>query len=99
MQIVIDQAVVEGYKDALTESLTLLSEAYRQRDALAKQAESDQLLTMETARAYLGGISEDTLLYYRRLGLDFIKKGKAVWYRKGDIDDWLATGKVNRHQR
>lgn len=37
-----------------------------------------------------------TLRFYRKNGMPFIKKGRAVWYTKGDIDAWLATGKVVR---
>jgi hypothetical protein len=63
-----------------------------------KESEQNAMFTLNQACAYLAGINEDTLLYYRRLGLAYYKKGKdGVWYQKGDIDVWLATGRVSHH--
>lgn len=96
MNIVIDQSVVEGYVETLAHYQKLLSDAFQQRDALAKREEENQLLSIEEACHYLK-CSPETLLYYRRYGLDYYKKGRdGVWYRKGDINAWLNTGKVNR---
>jgi hypothetical protein len=97
--IAIDQTIVAGYQQALSESLQLLAEAYAQRDALKRQADADQLMNIRQACSYLGK-NEDTLRYYRRFGLEPYKKGQqGVWYRKGEIDAWLALGRVNQHTR
>ena len=84
--------------EANTKALTLLKD---ERDALQKKYNADRLLTIQEARAYLGGVSEDTLLYYRnRYKLPFIKKGQgSTWYRKGDIDAWLEEGRLIRRTR
>lgn len=98
MQIVIDSAIVDRYVSALAGYEKLLSEATRKKEEAEARADADHLFTIEQACQYLG-VSDDTLLYYRKLGLDYYKKGKAgVWYRKGDIDDWLASGKVSRRK-
>lgn len=65
---------------------------------LQDQIEGNRLLNEEEADACLNRDS-DTLLYYRRLGLPYFKKGKSVWYRKSDIDNWLVSGKVTRRKR
>lgn len=96
-RIVIDQDIVEGYAQTLSQYQSLLKEAFQQRDKALQEADANQLLSIEQACAYLSGIDEDTLLLYRRKGLHYFKKGrKAVWYRKGDIDAWLQKGYVSR---
>ena len=100
MNIVIDDSIPKGFQAALADALAQLELYKQQRNDAQKQADANTLMRIPEACAYMGGINEDTLLYYRKMGLDYYKKGKAgVWYRKGDIDDWLASGKVSRHSR
>jgi len=99
MNIVIDSTIIERYVSTLDRYDTLLKSAVARIEELKKETDADRMLTAEQARAYLGGVSEDTMLYYRKHGLDYYKKGRdGIWYRKGDIDAWLQTGRVNRHQ-
>lgn len=99
MHLLIDTETATGLTDCLAKYEGLIQDAHRRIELLTKQNEANRLLTIEQACAYLGGINEDTLLYYRERGLAYFKKGKnAIWYRQGDIDDWLATGKVSRHK-
>lgn len=71
----------------------------RAREArLQTELEANRLMNEADAQAYLKRDS-GTLLYYRRLGLSYYKKGNDVWYTKADIDNWLASGYVNRQSR
>ncbi|WP_461043446.1 hypothetical protein [Spirosoma harenae] len=93
---VIDQDLAEELIQALNTCQQEINALRQER----KQMEQDKLFGIRQACEYLGGIKEETLLYYRRLGLAYYKKKRGgVWYRKGDIDDWLASEKVARHTR
>ncbi|RYF51105.1 MAG: DNA-binding protein, partial [Cytophagaceae bacterium] len=70
-----------------------LAERYR------KEAEASKMMKVSEACTYLGGISPQTLNTYMKRGLPYYKKGQSVLYQKGDIDQWLSSGKVNRHSR
>ncbi|ADB41293.1 hypothetical protein Slin_5324 [Spirosoma linguale DSM 74] len=61
-----------------------------------QEADANRLLNEAEAMGYLRR-DADTLQYYRRFGLNSYKQGRDRWYRKGDIDAWLESGKVNRH--
>lgn len=55
----------------------------------------DGRLTAQDAAAYCG-ISYKTLAIQRSQGNGpkFVKLGKAVFYRKDDLDDWMASCRV-----
>lgn len=46
-------------------------------------------LTDEELRAYLGGISTDTLASYRDQGLPYTKIGKFRYYSRDLVDGWI----------
>lgn len=98
MNIVIDKDIVEGFARRLDDYHVLLTKATERMEWAEREASRSRLMRIPEACQYLGGISEETLLYYRKMGLDCYKKGKTgVWYRKGDIDDWVDAGHVSRH--
>lgn len=99
MMIAVEKEQVEELTLVLLANKAALSEVTEVMKQLATKADDNELLTPCQACTYLGGISENTLLNYRREGLDYFKKGKSVWYRRGDIDTWLGSGKVNRRAR
>ncbi|OIN59967.1 helix-turn-helix transcriptional regulator [Arsenicibacter rosenii] len=58
-----------------------------------------ELLTLEEAAKYLK-VSESLVRYYERRGLPYYKTcTNSRWYRRSEIDEWLESGAVNRHQR
>ncbi|GAB2567573.1 helix-turn-helix transcriptional regulator [Spirosoma areae] len=97
---VIDQDLAEDLISTLAECRQTLIEMRQQLAEASQMADQNTQFSIQQACTYLSGINEDTLLYYRKLGLDYYKKGKnSVWYRKGDIDAWLASGQVNQQKR
>ena len=99
MNIVIDQAVIDHYDQLLNQHRELFRQLLSEHNALLKLEQQNRLLSIPEACAYLGHISPDTLLYYRKFGLEYYKKGReGVWYRLGDIEDWLQSGKVSRRK-
>lgn len=96
MLIAIDENIIDSLTYVLAQAkdeLALLAEQKKRAEA---QADRNRLFNEAEACAYLKR-DADTLLYYRNHGLEHYKKGRDVWYKKGDIDDWLAAGKINRH--
>ncbi|MHC4698246.1 MAG: helix-turn-helix domain-containing protein [Planctomycetota bacterium] len=58
--------------------------------------DNDGLLTRQQAAAYLG-VTAGTLAVWactRRYDIPFIKVGRAVRYRRADLDRWLADRTV-----
>lgn len=90
--------LIDGLNYTLQRATEELKKARDVERKLKAEAERNQLLTLHQAMAYLG-VSHETLLHYRLLGLEYYKKGRGVWFRKRDIDAWLEEGRVNRHRR
>lgn len=97
MLIAVEKELVEGLTLALEAHVQASGEVTKVIKGLAQRADENELLTPAQACIYLGGIHENTLLNYRNEGgLDYYKKGRSVFFRRGDIDQWLASGKVKR---
>ena len=99
MDILIDTHLIEGYARLLTDVQTRAEQLTTRLDALSTEHLRRELLDTAAACQYLS-VSEDSLLYYRtRKGLPYLKKGTLTLYVRGEIDDWLRAGHVNRHQK
>lgn len=96
LQVSVD--FVEQVTYALTRSSEALERALKREAMLKAEAERNKLLSLSEAKDYLK-VCDETLMHYRVLGLVHYKKGKGVWFRKGDIDDWLAEGMISRRKR
>ncbi len=62
-----------------------------------EKARAGEMLTPEEAAKYLG-VTVPMMDYYERHGLNCYRtchRGK--WFRRGDIDEWIKAGRVNRH--
>ncbi|UFH55496.1 hypothetical protein [Spirosoma sp. KNUC1025] len=97
--IVIDESIVYDLIQTLNDCRKELAKAADEKERLRKELDRNRLLTEAEAQEYLRR-DYHTLVYYRKmLGLSSFKIGKDRWYVKGQIDDWLASGKVSRHSR
>ncbi|GAB3550302.1 hypothetical protein [Spirosoma fluminis] len=96
--IALDANLVESLQRTLQLASEQLADLAQRETKALQEAERNQLLNEVDACAYLKRDS-DTLLYYRKRGLPYYKRGNDVWYRKGEIDDWLIAAKVHRHSR
>jgi hypothetical protein len=97
VMIAVDPEMAANLIRALHSTEQVLKQCLEDNKLLRKQADAWQLLSEKQAMKYLSK-SASGLQYYRSLGLPYYKKGKEIWYRKGDIDQWLQSGKVNRHE-
>lgn len=97
MTIQLDGELLETVVDTLAAATKELAQSRQREMMLAEAVENGKLLTESEAMAYLGR-DANTLLYYRKNGLNYYKCGRDVWYTKGDINAWLASGKVNRRK-
>ncbi|GAB3948421.1 hypothetical protein GCM10028805_22770 [Spirosoma harenae] len=97
MYIAIDEALIADLTSALSEAAKEIALSRKREETLRLELERNKLLTEKQAQEYLQRDAE-TLRYYRTLGLSSIKIGKDRWYVKGVVDDWLESGKVNRHK-
>jgi DNA-binding Xre family transcriptional regulator len=96
MNIVVDESIINRLEEKLAEYDAALSKALNRLERLEQERADNELLTTRQACKMLS-CSPETLLYYRTKKLNYYKKGReGVWYRKGDIMDWLAKGYVNR---
>ncbi|GAB2567567.1 hypothetical protein [Spirosoma areae] len=95
MTLVVDEKLGERLRVVLDKCEAHFAKSAEREIQMQAELERRRLLTEKEAMAYLGR-DANPLLYYRRHGLNYYKKGGDAWYAKGDIDDWLASGKVNR---
>lgn len=93
--IAIDSELIADLKAVLQAATSELAKASEREKQLRLEADRGKLLNEQQAHEYLSR-DADTLLYYRKNGLLYFKCGRDVWYKKGFIDDWLESGKVNR---
>ncbi|MVM36529.1 hypothetical protein GO730_00715 [Spirosoma sp. HMF3257] len=93
--IAIDSELINDLKAILQAATRELIKAGEREKQLRIEADRNKLLTEKQAQEYLQR-DADTLLYYRKNGMPYFKYGRDVWYKKGLIDDWLESGKVNR---
>jgi len=97
-QIVIDQDIIQGYRDHLTKTVDRLLKAESENQVMQARMQGMGLLTIEQACKYLS-VSESTLHYYRSMGLPYYRKGKdGIWFKQAEVDQWVSEGHVNRRK-
>ncbi|MVM36447.1 hypothetical protein GO730_00295 [Spirosoma sp. HMF3257] len=95
MKLVVNDQLGDRLLDVLERCAKHLEDSNAQIEKLQKELDRCRLMSESEAMKYLKR-DANTLHHYQKHGLGFYKKGKEVWYTKGDIDDWLAKGIVNR---
>lgn len=98
MLVALESDLVDSLHATLKQVAELVIHINDQQKQLQAELDRKMLFTEVEAQAYLKRDAE-TLRHYRTLGLVSFKKGKDRWYLKGDIDDWLESGRVARHNR
>lgn len=99
IHIVVDPAFIQDLQkqfDFTVKELKKTAELLKQEQ---QRARSLELLNIEETAAYLK-IVPSQLEYYEKHGLPYYRpchKGK--FYRRGEIDEWLESGAVNRHKK
>lgn len=98
MLIAIEQNTMDGYKSALIAATNRIEHLSERLATEIKRATYNELLTSEQAAKYLG-VSPQNLNYYRNQGLPYYKPcGQGVWFRRGEIDEWINSGRINKHK-
>lgn len=90
----------------LLERMTAALEASTAKLSELQNLEGEKMIDEMAARFYLGSVavagreaqplSEKTMWSYRNQGLVYYMRGKKIWYKLKDLDNWRNAGRSQR---